>query len=210
MQNESGLKKLLRFSACYQWFQKAIGSAHANQWLLQQVYRPQSGDKVVDFGCGPGVMCGFLPDGVEYVGIDLNATYIGTASKLYGQTASFVAGRLLDFAADPRFHRVDLFMCNAVLHHLDDGEVVDVLQFARTHLKQGGRFVSFEPCFLRHQGRVSRWLMRQDRGQNIRAEEEWKAITGRVFEKQRTDILTGIYRIPWVAIVIECENGGRL
>jgi predicted SAM-dependent methyltransferase len=100
----------------------------------------------------------------------------------------------------------DLVLCNGVLHHLDDQETLDVFKLAKSILAPGGRFVSYEPVFLAHQDRISKWIMRRDRGQHVRREREWRALAGSVFQDFDTDIATNLIRIPYTYIIFECRK----
>ena len=165
----------------------------------------QGGERVVDIGCGPGVTLEYLPNDVEYSGFDISENYIRTArQKFPGKT--FLVGTAQDFIDnDPsRLNAADLIICNGLLHHLNDDEAIDVLQLARSMLKPGGRLVCLEAVYLVRQTWISKWIISKDRGRYIRSEREWKDLTSRVFNSYSTNIVTGLIRIPYVHIIIEC------
>jgi SAM-dependent methyltransferase len=210
MQRTDGTRRILSSALGYSLFQELIGAAGLRRWLASNVWKISPGSKVVDFGCGPGDVLPFLPSDVEYVGFDPSAPYISQAERRFGARprVTFLRGVAGDFADDPRFRDADVVLCNGVLHHLDDHEVSAVLAFARRSLKVGGAFRCVEPCYLIHQGRVSRWLMGLDRGAEIRFEEEWKALLGGVFDRYSTRITTNLIRLPYVHILMEAFNRG--
>jgi hypothetical protein len=80
------------------------------------------------------------------------------------------------------------------------------LKLARQALAPEGRVVCLEPSFLIHQARVSRWLLKRDRGRNVRSEPEWKALFAQAFDDFETFVLTGLLRIPYTHIIVEARR----
>jgi len=53
------------------------------------------------------------------------------------------------------------------------------LEFSYRALKDNGRFIFYEPCYLIWQSGISAYFMSLDGGQNIRTEQQWKAASFR-------------------------------
>ena len=192
----------------YEQFQNLTGAVQARHWMAEKFWRLKSGDKVIDIGCGPGVIFNSLPKGITYLGFDISEPYIRKAQELYGTQATFLVssvGELLK-KPDERFNNADLVICNGLLHHLSDEESLEVLRFAHGVLKPGGRLVCEEPSFLIKQHWPSRFVMGLDRGNHVRNEREWKALVGQIFKTFNTDISTAQTYIPYVHIIIECRK----
>jgi len=45
-----------------------------------------------------------------------------------------------------------------------------------------------------------------DRGNYVRSEQEWKNLIAKAFDSYSTNVLTGLIRIPYTHIIIECFN----
>jgi hypothetical protein len=97
-------------------------------------------------------------------------------------------------------------MAFGLLHHLDDEEAADCLQFAHDALKAKGRFICHEACWIPNQGAFSKYIMSVDRGRSIRTEEQYRHLAGKVFNRVDAWVNTNPLRIPYVTIVLECEK----
>lgn len=208
MQDDSGAKRALGIPWVYECFQRAVGAERLRGWLAHEVWCCPAHAKVVDVGCGPGDVMQYLPIGVRYIGIDISPEYIDKARARFGERGCFYLGTAASLIHSPQAHEfreADLVLCNGLLHHLDDPDAENVFAFARETLAPNGRLVCLEPCYLRHQGKLSRWFMSRDRGRNVRTEQEWKTLAGKYFPKCRTNVLIGLIRLPYVHILIECS-----
>ena len=205
MQNDSGLKRALRAPLVYELFQRSLGAHRMRRWLAEEAWRCSPQAKVVDVGCGPGDVLNYLPKGIDYYGLDISPEYIARARHSFGNRGRFFVGTADTLIHTAELQGSDLILCTGLLHHLDDVEADGVFAFARHTLAANGRLVCLEPCYLRHQGALSRWFMGRDRGQNVRFECDWKDLANRHFPNCRTDILTNTIRLPYIHILIECK-----
>ena len=206
VESTSSLKRVLTVSNIYDFFQTVIGGHQARKWIASEVWRLTGGEKVVDIGCGPGSSLDYLPADIVYCGIDISQTYIESARKKYGERGRFFVGSAADFPEGARneLHHADVVLSNGVLHHLSDEEAVQMLDLAKNILKPGGRLICVEPTYLLHQTFFSKWIISQDRGMYIRSEKEWKGFIEKAFDSWKTNVVTGLLRIPYTHLIIEC------
>jgi SAM-dependent methyltransferase len=206
MQDDTGTNRILTFPFVYSAFQTLVGATYGRRWILSDVWRVRPGMRIVDIGCGPGDIVDSLPD-VQYIGLDVSADYIRDAKRRFGHRGTFVAGTAPALLDEPLAHGADLVTCTGVLHHLDDADSLEIFNVAHTLLKPGGRFIAVEPTYLRHQGSIARWIMSKDRGMAIRQESVWRQLAARSrFGGAETNVLTGVLRIPYTHLVIECTK----
>ena len=203
MQTEGGLRAVLSSPLVYRLFQRAAGAVRSRRWLIDEMYRVHDGTRMVDIGCGPGDILDELPP-LTYIGLDISPEYIAAARQRYGARGTFVVGEAPRLLQVPEAFGADLVACAGVLHHVSDAQMLELLDVSYQLLAAGGRFVAWEPTYLLHQSRVSRWLLGKDRGMAVRTEQRWKELMAQSrFEDVRTSIATHLLRIPYTHIIIE-------
>ena len=205
MQRDSGLHHWLNVPLLYNVVQAGIGAKALHRKFVQNHVRARAGDKVIDIGCGPANILHWLP-GVDYLGLDINTAYIDSAKQTYTGRGTFVVGDTKSLWEDPRFRNADIVIGLGILHHLDDDEAAHCIRFAHRALKQGGRFVCFEACWVPNQGFLSRYIMSKERGQNIRTEWAYRHLAESMFQNVHSWVDMKPLRIPYVMVVLECKN----
>jgi len=107
------------------------------------------GTRVLDVGCGPGVLSGQLAElGAEVVGIDFSANMIAEA-KSHAPAITFHEANVEDLPL-PRDH-FDVAVCNYTAHHFARPE--QAFAEVRNVLKPGGAMVIIHPI----QSRQASW-----------------------------------------------------
>ncbi|MCR9200799.1 MAG: class I SAM-dependent methyltransferase [Planctomycetaceae bacterium] len=105
---------------------------------------PQSGDRLLDIGCGTGESRKLYIDHVDtYTGIDLSAASIEFARQRFPNSNWQTANACELPFADGSF---DVVAFSSVLHHIDD--YLPALEEARRVLTPGGRVFAFDPNVL--------------------------------------------------------------
>src|SRR3569623_496912 len=204
MQISHGIRSFHALPVIYRLANAVFSSQAFSRWFLKEILAGAPGQKIVDIGCGPADILAQLDDAVSYVGLDISEAYIDAARQRYGQRGVFIAGTVEDWVSDPRIQNTDVVLAYGLLHHVGDSEATAILQFARDVLRPGGRLVFLEPCYLLWQSRRSVFMMSKDRGQNVRTEQEWKALATAVFPGATTSIVTNANRLGYTHIIGQC------
>jgi len=186
-------KNLLSNVHLYILLQKALGADRLRYRCLDEA-SPQPGDTILDVGCGPAYYFERLGE-VRYVGFDTEPRYIAWATKKWGDRADFRCEVFTDA------HLGDLPPVNKVLllgllHHLSDEDSRVLLDLAARALAPGGTVISVDTCFEPTQGRISRWMSDNDRGEFVRTPEEFVALAGGSFSDVHGEVWSKTTRMP--------------
>jgi SAM-dependent methyltransferase len=165
--------------------------------------RPMPGERVLDVGCGVGASVRYVPDTVDYVGVDISEAYIARAKADYGHRGKFICADIttLDAAILGTFDRAFSF---GVLHHISDDLAAKAIEFVRRVVKPGGIFVSIDPCHVPHQHIVARLLIKNDRGEYVRDPAGFEQIVSGLGQA-RTKIYNDLLRVPYTQIVMRVK-----
>lgn len=195
-------RKLLAVPSIYSLFRKFVGRDSVRRQYAESHIRAQSGQRILDIGCGTGDILDFLP-GVDYVGFDIDPAYISAARQRYGSRGTFFCEPVGEGVNVPAAS-FDVVIAHGILHHLDDEEVKALFKIARTAMKPGGRLLTFDGCFSDDQSWMSRFFVSRDRGRHVRRWEAYEALALTVFEHVAVTIRHDLIRIPYTHIIMEC------
>ena len=129
--------------------------------------------RVLDVGCGPGTNTALF-SGSDYLGIDINESYIESARRRHRRT--FVAADVTTYRVADH-ERFDLILVNSLLHHLDDSSTVRLLEHLSRLLTDDGRVHVLE-LVLPDSPSAARFLARHDRGKFARPLDRWSVAAG--------------------------------
>ncbi|HEY2407767.1 MAG TPA: class I SAM-dependent methyltransferase [Polyangiaceae bacterium] len=134
----------------------------------------QSGDTILDVGCGTGDALNYLRDFSKYVGIDTDKVAIRFAhEKHQGRPNVSFECRLCD-EADLVELKPTQILCCGLLHHLSNPQALDLLRLAKASPRLQ-RIVTSDPVYLDNE-LLSNLFARFDRGRFCRREAEYKAL----------------------------------
>ena len=187
-QRSGGLYRLLQSPAVYETLQAVMGGNKGRSEFAALHVRARPGDRVLDIGCGPGHLLGYLPDGVDYVGWEPNPRYVEHARRSFGRRGSLHLGLFTQEAARG-LAPFDIVIVSAVLHHLGDGEARNLFGLLRGLLAPGGRVVSIDGVFAPGQNPLAKLLISLDRGRHMRSAEGYEALAAADFDRVEGRIL---------------------
>jgi SAM-dependent methyltransferase len=237
------VKGLLGYVPLYVALQRGLGADKLRYRCLDELDL-RAGETVLDIGCGPAYYferlisrrgslgsedprrgslgsedprrgsLGSEDPGIRYVGFDTAPRYIDYARKRWGDRAEF---RCAVFTEEQlaTLPPADAVLMLGLLHHLSDQESRDLLALVARALAPGGRVISVDTCYEPSQGRISRWMSDNDRGEFVREPAGFTALAQAEFDDVAGELITDVTRIPssfWMmrmAAPIAARNAGQ-
>jgi len=195
------IRSVLAIPAAYNLWWRVVGGPAWAKVLVGQYIQPRAGARILEIGCGPGTIAGYLPDS-EYVGFDMSSKYIEMARKRFPH-AQFVCERVSQFSLAKQ-QSFDAVLALGIVHHLDDQEARQLFQIAYDALKSGGKLITFDGVWTNDQSPAARWLLARDRGEHVRNEREYVNIASQVFANVKATVRHDLIRIPYSHLILEC------
>jgi SAM-dependent methyltransferase len=198
----SGIRSLLSVPAIYELLQKGIGSPNVRREFIERHVRPSAGDRVLDIGCGPGSLLLSFPD-VTYVGVDPSADYIASATRRFGDRGTFTVAGVDDL--DPeQLGEFDLVVAKSVLHHIDDTQARKLFAVAAQVLTPVGRLVTLDAGYASGQSALSKFVVGQDRGANVRTDDAYVELACESFGRVEATVHHHLLRVPYTHVFLDC------
>jgi len=202
------LRRILAFAPVYNSFSELMKGNQARRIFADSYIRAESGDRLLDIGCGPGTMRPFLPETLDYRGFDTSAAYIRNAKKSYPDGGTFVQAVLTLDVADG-LEPFDIVIAVGLLHHLDDAQARILFQTAFSTLKPGGRFVTLDGAFTDDQNELARTLLKLDRGRHVRTPEAYAALARETFDTVEVTVRSDFLVLPYTHCIMDCQRYSR-
>lgn len=198
-----GIRSILSLPAAYQGLQNLLSMEQSRTELVERYIRPFAGMRVLDVGCGPANILTYLPNNIQYTGIDLSVDYIEKARLKFQHRGEFHALALNEVEIE-KFGEFDLVLGTGLLHHLDDSEGSKFFKDAHRCLPNGGRTLTVDPVFVPEQHWFARFMAKMDRGLNVRTPEQYIDLTKGVFDTVEHEVRHDRLKIPYSHMMLEC------
>lgn len=199
-----GVRAILSYSWIYDLLGSILGARKGRSIFSSQYIRARTGDRILDIGCGTAVTRDFLPV-VEYYGFDPNLRYIKAAqNRLRNVPGCTFLCTTVDDAILNTLPKFNIVLAIGVLHHLDDESAIRLANVAKCALKDKGRLVLVDPCFVEGQSPIARFFARRDRGQHVRDVNSYRKLINAAFVNINTEIRHDLLRFPYTHLIMEC------
>ncbi|MEV4534636.1 class I SAM-dependent methyltransferase [Asanoa sp. NPDC049518] len=188
------LKNLLGNVTMYVALQKALGSDRLRYRCLAELDL-HDGDTVIDVGCGPAYYFDKLP-AVTYFGFDTSTRYIEHASARYGSERASFSTEIFGERHLGVLPPANAVLLLGLLHHLSDEDSRSLLRVASQALAPGGRVIAVDTCYAPGQGRISKWMSDNDRGEHVREPAAFEALARESFADVTGEVVDDAIRVP--------------
>jgi len=131
----------------------------------------------------------------------MSGAYVEYAKRRFGGRADFYAssvGQLRDLNLVP-FRAI---IALALLHHLNDEQVLTLFDEVLELLQPGGMFVTADPCFTFGQSRIERFITSCDRGKYVRTPAQYEALLQRKFCNVEVNLARAESLIPSTGVAM--------
>lgn len=200
----SGVRAVLSWAPIYNLSQNLLGAKKARKILVRDYFPSVSGLRMLDIGCGTAEILEVLPEDTDYTGFDLSEHYVEKARKRFGARGTFFAERVSKARLE-NIEPYDLVLAIGILHHLDDWEAKELFRMAAQALKPEGLLVTLDPVFSRRQSPVAKWIIRRDRGRNVREANGYERLARTGFQNVRVDVRHDLLWIPYTHAILQCR-----
>lgn len=201
----TGIRSILSYPAIYNILQTLLGASRARDETTNKYLDLEHATNLLDIGCGTGELLKHLPSHIKYTGFDASQDYIDAARNKFGNRGNFFASYVTNKRLDS-LGKFDRIIAMALMHHLDDDEVLSLLSIAKQALNKGGLFFTLDPCFVEHQSFVSKFLVSRDRGQNVRTLTKYASLVKKVFEDVEVIHRDNLITLPYDHAIFVCRN----
>ena len=136
-------------------YSSGVAKAHRyTRWVVES-FQGHYGRMLAEVGIGHGGYHAFLPQGIGYVGLDLDADSVAQARSMHPQ-AEFMHGDIRNPAVIEALRQrgVDTLLCVNVLEHIENDTLA--VRGMLDVLPTGGRLLLFVPAFMSLFGEMDR------------------------------------------------------
>ncbi|GAB3153088.1 hypothetical protein GCM10027290_45350 [Micromonospora sonneratiae] len=187
-------KGLLGHVSLYVALQRGLGADRLCYRCLDELSLAD-GDTVIDVGCGPAYYFGRLPR-VRYHGFDTAPRYIEYARQRWGSDRAEFHCAVFGEEHLARIPPANAVLLLGLLHHLSDADSRNLLRVAARALAPGGRVIAVDTCYEPRQGRISRWMSDNDRGEYVRKPAGFVALAREFFDDVDGEVVDDATRLP--------------
>lgn len=193
------LERIFLNPAVYNLYQR-IARGNIAEHIIEREINQRDNSYVLDLACGAGVYSYFF-NPQKYVGVDTNPRYIYFAQvRNPGRNFMIMDVRHLGFKA----YSIDNIIAFGLLHHLCDGDILHMLQEAKSVLNNNGKVLMLDllnpSSFFNIIGKI---LVALDRGRYVRNIDNYQGILSKHFKILKTYI---IKRWPYEFCIFVLKN----
>ena len=160
--------------------------------------------KILDIGCGPAQILEHIPK-CDYYGYDIDRRSIQYAKKKYYQKNYHFYCKKFNKTELKKLPKFDFIIFFGILHHLSNKEVYEILKLCKKIMKKNSKLLTEDPILLENQNVIAKFLIKKDRGLNVRDKQEYINLLKKHFKKIKNKV-THQYFIPYTWFTTVCSK----
>ena len=160
--------------------------------------------KILDIGCGPAQILEHIPK-CDYYGYDIDRRSIQYAKKKYYQKNYHFYCKKFNKTELKKLPKFDFIIFFGILHHLSNKEVHEILKLCKKLMKKNSKILTEDPILLENQNVFAKFLIKKDRGLNVRDKQEYINLLKKHFKKIKNKV-THQYFIPYTWFTTVCSK----
>ena len=160
--------------------------------------------KILDIGCGPAQILEHIPQ-CDYYGYDIDNRSIQYAKKKYHQKNYHFYCKKFNKSELKKLPKFDFIIFFGILHHLSNKEVYEILKLCKKIMKKNSKLLTEDPILLENQNIIAKFLIKKDRGLNVRKKKEYINLLKKHFKKIKNKV-THQYFIPYTWFTTVCSK----
>ena len=160
--------------------------------------------KILDIGCGPAQILEHIPQ-CDYYGYDIDDRSIQYAKKKYHQKNYHFYCKKFNKTELKKLPKFDFIIFFGILHHLSNKEVHEILKLCKKIMKKNSKLLTEDPILLENQNVIAKFLIKKDRGLNVRDKQEYINLLKKHFKKIKNKV-THQYFIPYTWFTTVCSK----
>jgi len=202
-QRTSKIYNLINSPLFYIFFQKIMsGTSFRKKIIIKNI--KNSKVKVLDIGCGPAEVLNYIPNSVYY-GYDIDPRSINYAKKKYKDKNHHFFCKKFGKSEIKKLPKIDYVILFGIVHHLNDEEVKNLFELCKKVMKKNAVLLTEDPILIKNQNPIARFLIKNDRGMNIREKSNYLKLVNVYFKNIRAKI-THQFFVPYTWFSVICKK----
>ena len=201
-QKNSIFYNFLSSTYIYIGLQKLMSATYVRKNFVKNHIK--KGHNVIDVGSGPSSILSDLPE-INYYGYDINSSHIEYAKKKYPNKNFHFFCKKLNKNEIYKLPKFDCALLLGLVHHLNDKEFITIICLIKNLLKKNGKILILDNVIVKNQNFISRFLIKNDKGDNIRSLNQYKIILNKYFSKIKYQVNNQRF-IPYTWLKITCHK----
>lgn len=187
----------------YKFIQGVMSGTSFRNSIIKKNIR-KSNPKILDIGCGPAQILDHIPQ-CEYYGYDIDSRSIQHAKKKYHKKNYHFFCRKFNKTELKKLPKFDFIIFFGILHHLSNKEADKMLSLCKKIMKKNSKLLTEDPIFLDKQNVIAKFLIKKDRGTNVRKKQQYINLLKKHFKKIKNKV-THQFFIPYTWFTTVCSK----